>query len=197
MAYSKHKDLNFKIDSSEYDKLVRHIKHITETQVKRREILKIMKRQMKPIEKGVKNKTPVRRTSKNKLFSLVDKSSHVGVNIQSQYNLNKKNMGSRSSITTRKRKAPRGNLKRSIMTSANKDKKNVGVRVHPMKGKRKRYDGYYGWWLVYGWNPFGGDRIEGNDFLWKGAVSNIPTTANGMSNELEKYITRKLKRLNK
>jgi hypothetical protein len=109
-------------------------------------------------------------------------------------------------MKTKKRIAPRGNLRSSITTSANKDRSRgqVGARVHPGKGKGRKYDGFYGWWHVYGWTPFvkdgkrkHGKRIKPNDFIWKGGKAAIPVTATGMSDELEKYITRKLRRLNK
>ncbi len=203
MANGKHQDISFAIDDKRFKHLINRIKKVEKSAQKRREILSILKKQLKPIETAVAANTPVRgleRTEKVPFKFGADKNSGLG--IANQYNLRfKGSQGVRVSMVTKKRKFPRGNLKRSIGTMKVKDKVNVNARVAPRSGKKKKvHDGFYGWWHIYGWTPFVkdgkskyGKRVPANDFIWKAAAPLLRGSATAMTKELKKFIKRKYK----
>lgn len=195
MAYRNGKDIVFDIDDADFQKLAKKIKNIADGRLQRREVIKILRRQMKDVERGVREFTPVRGAdNKDRQFSFRS-GENKGSPITSQANFGMKgNMGPRSSMATKKKIFPRGNLKRSIGIMTNRDRKSVGVRVAPRKGRRRRVDGFYGWWHVYGWHPFGSkNKIPANDFIWDGAKAKLPSTSTEMTAQLRKYIEKQLR----
>ncbi len=208
MANSKQKILKFEIDDEGFQKLLKSIKSVKNGAEKKRAITKVLKRQMKAIEVAVRANTPVRGSS-TKAARASGKAGHsfkkgelAGGNI-AHARLTKRGQSLGTKIGTDKKGNPkmrmRGNLKNSIGQMV--DRRRIGVRVAPRKGKRKRYDGFYGWWHVYGWTPFikdgkskYGKRIPPNDFIWKAAAPLLPAVARKMSTETATYIKNLIKK---
>lgn len=196
MANGNHKDITFRIDDADFKQFTKRVKGIADGKIRKREVLKILKRQMSDMERGVKSNTPVRGADSNNKFEF-NKGENKGTSIVNQANKGFKGVtGTRSSMKTKKRIFPRGNLKKSIgLSNNNRLKDSIGVRLAPRKGRRKKtFDGFYGWWHVYGWHPFGSEtKVPANDFIWKGAKPHMSAAEVGMTKKLEKYIKKQLK----
>lgn len=158
-------NLNFKIEGIK--DVEDRIKKLGTIREKRAKILMILRRQMKPIEAGVRQNTP----ESDRDHTRKDRNGNI--------------------ITI-----PKGNLKKSIGIKTSKNKTNPTVMVGPRAGRKAKYDGFYGWWHIYGWSPWRGPRIEANDFIWDGAAPLMDATESRMSDELTRYIERQIK-LNK
>lgn len=107
----------------------------------------------------------------------------------------------------------RGNLKKSIGIFTTRSKDFPGVVIGPGAGKRRKNDGYYGFFVAHGTKGYkagqktswgrkvrgkstrGNRGIKANDFLTKTRVAVGNMWANGMSRELERFINREAKKL--
>ena len=142
------------------DGVIGEIKALTNDRMKRLEIIKILRQQVKPILSAVKAKTPV----------------------------------ADEDIKFRKRIYHPENLKKSMAIKTSPMKKYPNVLVGPRKGSDKTNDGFYSFFIQYGylWNY----RIPANDFIGDAAGPLLGSVSTTMSVQLEKYIYKKAQTLN-
>tara|TARA_R110000772_G_scaffold67579_2_gene150027 strand:+ start:3585 stop:4058 length:474 start_codon:yes stop_codon:yes gene_type:complete len=102
--------------------VIREFKKIESDVVKRREILKLLRRQAKPLVKAIRANTPM--ANKTVIRRLAD--------------------GSKAA------EYKPGNLKKSIQIKTSPSKNYPNVLVGPNVKKNAKYDGYYGFFIQYG-----------------------------------------------
>lgn len=151
----------FLVDIEGMDKVINMIRTLPD-RTKRLEILKILRRQVEPIKEAVKKNTPV--------YDYTVKRRVKGASTVYEYKP--------------------GNLKESISIFSGKSRNFPTVYVGPAMGVKKKYDGYYGFFVIYGTK----NGIEGNDFVRKGASNVLPSVTNEATQKLKKYIEGKIKR---
>ena len=132
---------------------------------KRLEVLKILRRQMNPIKKAVKDATPVATRASSRSVKSVG--------------------GEKKTY-----KYEPENLKKSIGIFTGKSKYFPAVYVGPAMGVKKRYDGYYGFFVIYG-TKF----IKGTDYVRKTAAPLLPNVTKVMTSDLKKYIDKRIQQL--
>ena len=146
------------------DRIVKEIEKLDD-KMKRKEIIKILRRQVEPMKEAIKAEAPVydrtvaRYTTDGKVADIY--------------------------------KA--GNLRDSITIKSGRNKGYPNVAVGPAFGVKKKYDGYYSFFVVYGYA--GNNRVAPNDFILRGATKVWKQVTEGTSDKLEKYIERKIKKL--
>jgi HK97 gp10 family phage protein len=136
------------------DEVISQIMSISDDRIKRNEILKILRRQAKPILAAVKANTPV---------------------------ADKPIVGRNGKIYEPE------NLKKSMAIKTSPLKNYPNVLVGPRKGQKAARDGFYAFFIqkgVYG--------IPANDFIMEAAEPLLNSAEKTMSNELEKYIDKKI-----
>jgi hypothetical protein len=140
--------------------VVGEIKKLTKDRMKRLEIIKILRQQVKPILAAVKANTPV----------------------------------ADEDIKFRKRIYHPENLKKSMAIKTSPMKNYPNVLIGPRKGSDKVNDGFYAFFIQYGylWNY----RIPANDFIGDAAGPLLGSVSTTMSAELERYIYKKAQTLN-
>jgi hypothetical protein len=140
--------------------VVNEIKSLTNDRMKRLEIIKILRLQVKPILAAVKANTPV----------------------------------ADEDIIFRKKVYQPENLKKSMAIKTSPSKRYPNVLIGPRKGSNKVNDGFYAFFIQYGylWNY----KIPENDFIGDAAGPLIGSVDSKMSFELEKYIYKKSDTLN-
>jgi len=84
-----------------------------------------------------------------------------------------------------------GNLGDSIKIFTGRNKEFPSVFIGPDMGPKKRNDAFYAFFLQYGTI-----YIAPNDFIDKATKSLLPGISKKISNDLKKYLERKIKRLN-
>lgn len=140
------------------DEIIAKIKALPD-RTKRLEVLKILRRQMKPIQSAVRNATPE-----------ADRP-----------------------IKVRGKVYMPGNAKKSISIFSGKSKLMPSVFVGPATGKKRKYDAWYLYLLVYGWRD---NRSTRNlDYIRKTASPLIPNATKVMTDDLKKYIDKRIKQL--
>ena len=101
--------------------VIREIQKIDSDVVKRREILKVLRRQSKPLVNAIRSKTPIAKYSVVRRL----KSGEIAAEYKPE------------------------NLKKSIKIKTSRNKKYPNVLVGPNFGRGK-YDGYYAFFIQYG-----------------------------------------------
>lgn len=178
--------MRIEIDDANFQKFIRHVKKIKDTNKKKTEIRKIINRQMKPIVPAVKSKTPVRDNDLLRPVNTIEDASISKIR--------------RTGSGNNTKGYQRGNLRRSIglktLRKHSRNKDIVAVSVTPRKGKRyEGKEGFYGWWRVYGWRPWGtAKRHPKDDFIAKGGLAKLHTAATRMRIETRKYLERLVKK---
>jgi len=153
-------DINFDIQG--FEKLAKDIRVFADDKVKRKEILAVLRRQMKPILNAVKANTPVA----DKPIEYRGKTYAVG------------NLKKSIATKTAKSKQP------TVLTGPRQGKK---VKYDGFYA----WWHIYGWSPFYKRGTVPPKMIKPNDFIWKAAASKISSTESGMSKELENYIAKK------
>jgi len=140
--------------------VIGEIKKLTNDRMKRLEIIKILRQQVKPILAAVKANTPV----------------------------------ADEDIKFRDRVYYPENLKKSMAIKTSPSKRYPNVLIGPRKGSNKVNDGFYAFFIQYGylWNY----NVPKNDFIGDAAGPLIGSVNTKMSVELERYIYKKAEKLN-
>tara|TARA_R110000868_G_scaffold108761_4_gene296613 strand:- start:4113 stop:4610 length:498 start_codon:yes stop_codon:yes gene_type:complete len=146
------------------DELIRKIKALPD-RTKRLEVLKILRRQMNPIKKAVRDNTPIATRSSSRSV---------------------KSVGGQP----KRYKYEPENLKKSIGIFTGKSRLMPAVYVGPAMGAKRKYDGYYGFFVIYG-TKF----MKGDDFVRKAAAPLIQNVTKVMTTDLKKYIDKRIKQL--
>jgi hypothetical protein len=157
-------DINFDIQG--FEKLANDVKSLANDRVKKKQIVAILKRQMKPIEKAVKANTPI---AKGDIV--------IRGKTYSPYNLQK-------SIATKTAKSAQP----TVMVGPRQGKK------APYDGFYAWWH-IYGWSPFYKRGSVPPKMVKPNDFIWEGAKAKINSTESGMTKELENYIGKKAKQI--
>lgn len=143
--------------------VIREIKTLADDKVKRKEMLKILRRQMKPIHAAVQSRANEQRAE--------------------------------HPIKVRGVTYDPGNLAKSIKLFTGRKKTDASIYVGPAdghRGRKPKFDGFYGWWIIYG----SAKHSPPDDFIWKAAAPLMESVNTTMSRETERYIERKIKKLN-
>ena len=121
------------VDIEGMDEVIAEFKKIDNDVLKRREILKLLRRQSKPLVKAIRSKAPVA----DRIVTRRTKSGDIAAIYKP------------------------GNLKKSIKIKTSRSKRYPNVLVGPNMGRRGKYDGYYAFFLQYGTrNMRGNDFID-------------------------------------
>ena len=126
---------------------------------KRLEVLKILRRQMKPIQSAIRNATPE----------------------------------ADAPIKFRGKIYPIGNAKKSISIFTGRNKEYPQVYVGPTTGKKRKYDAWYLYLLVYGWRD--NRSTKDLDYIRKTANPLLPNVTKVMTSDLKKYIDKRIQQL--
>jgi len=148
--------MSFQIEGME--EVIRKITSLPD-KTKRLEVLKILRRQMKPIQSAVRNATPQ-----------ADKP-----------------------IKFRGKIYPIGNAKKSISIFTGRNKLYPSVYVGPATGKKRKYDAWYLYLLVYGWRD--NRSTKQLDYIRKTASPLLPNVTRVMTTDLKKYIDKRITQL--
>jgi HK97 gp10 family phage protein len=148
------------------EELTREIMNLSDDKIKRRELLKILRRQAKPLLASIKSKAPI-----------ADKDITI-------------RGGTVNGVKMPDKTYERGNLQKSFKIQTGKSKAYPNVAVGPTRGSKAKNDGWYVHFLLYG-TP----NIQGNDFVKKGADATLPIINNSLSAELQRYVTKKTKQI--
>jgi len=150
----------------------RQITSLVDDKMKRSEILKILRRQVKPLLREVKNQTPV----------------------------------AQKILQVRDRKYSIGNLRDSMKIKTSKMKHYPNVLVGPKMGGKKNKetgradgDGFYAFFIQYGYagtRHSGANKIPARDFIYDAFKKVGASVERNTSKDLERYINRKIKKLN-
>jgi hypothetical protein len=150
------------------DEVIREFKKIESDVIKRREILKLLRRQAKPLLKAVIKEAPA-----EKRGLTVTRTTKGGET--SEYEP--------------------GNLKKAMAIKTSPLKNYPNVLVGFKQGDRAKYDGYYGFFVVYGYA--GKHKVAPNDFIWRAGKPLIPELNTKGSVEMKKYIEKMIKKRTK
>lgn len=145
------------------DEVIAKIKNLPD-RTKRLEVLKILRRQMQTIKEAVKANTPV--------------GTHAS---------------SRRVKSGQSYKYEVGNLKESIGIFTGKSKFRPMVFVGPAMGARKKHDGFYAFWVIYGARHY--KNAKPNDFVRQGAAPYMKAVTGQMTDKLKKYIDKRITQL--
>ncbi len=150
----------------------RQITSLVDDKMKRSEILKILRKQVKPLLREVKNQTPV----------------------------------AQKVLQVRDRKYSIGNLRDSMKIKTSKMKHYPNVLVGPRMGGKKNKetgladgDGFYAFFIQYGYagtRHSGSNKIPARDFIHDAFKKVGASVERNTSKDLERYINRKIKKLN-
>jgi len=150
------------------EELTRQIQNIPNDKVKRRELLKILRRQSKPLLASIKSKVPI-------------SDGFIKVRGGSVKRKNKTNQTGEVEAM---------NLKKSFKIKTGKSKMMPNVAVGPNRGGRGKNDGWYAHFVLYGTK-----HIQGDDFVKRGADQVLPAISVTASEQLRKYIVKKTKQI--
>lgn len=156
----------FTVEIEGFDEVIKQLQKL-EDRVKRRELLKIFRRQAEPVVRTMRTQVPVANRTVKYHRRVVDK------------NGNKKDVNYTP-----------GNLKRSIKKFTGRSKDYPNIQVGP-QAKKAEGSGYYGYFVAYGTK-----RIRRkNNFIKRtdSLVSEI--IGDRISGELKKYLEREAKKL--
>jgi len=148
--------------------LIKQITDISNDKLKRRELLKILRRQAKPLLAVIKSKVPV-------------SDGFIQVRGKSVKRKNKKNQTGEVEAM---------NLQKSFKVQTGRSKMYPNVAVGPTRGKKKKNDGWYAHMVLYGTK-----YIQGDDFVKKAADQVLPALSVTASEQLQKYIVKKTKQI--
>ena len=88
-------------------------------------------------------------------------------------------------------------LKNSLAIKTSPQKKYPNVLVGPRQGKgKKKFDGFYAWWIEYGVGTHIANPTGKKNFIQKTYSETSDKIYTQASDKLEKYIKRKAKKLN-
>jgi hypothetical protein len=150
------------------DEVIREFKKIDNDALKRREILKLLRRQAKPLLKAVTAAAPI---------------------IESGLTKTRKKAG--GGVATYEP----GNLKKAMAIKTSPLKNYPNVLVGFRQGVKAKYDGYYGFFVVYGYA--GKHRVAPNDFIWRAGKPLLPEINTKGSLEMRKYILKMIEKRTK
>jgi HK97 gp10 family phage protein len=156
-----------KYDIKGMDKVMADIRKLDDN-MKRREILKILRRQMEPIKDAVKNAAPVEESVVKRYAS----------------------RGRRKGNSKVLAEYPPGNLRDSVRIVTHKKRLGVNPQVSVMPTSGGKHDGWYKHMVIYGTK-----YQEGNDFVHRAGVPLLGNVKNTATDKLKKYIERKAKKL--
>jgi HK97 gp10 family phage protein len=150
------------------DDLARQIKSIPSDKVKRKELLKALRRQAKPLLQAIKDNTPVADKVVLNQTGLVDPG-----NLRDSFNI----------------KAGRSKAWPSVVVGPRRGKKLV-FKKKDGKPKKIKNDGWYVHFLLYGTA-----NIQGKDFVKEASDKVLPVINVSASVELANYIRKKTKQI--
>ena len=159
--------MNFKIQGIEG--VQNEIKKLNNDRMKRQEILKILRRQMKPTLAGIKAKTPIAKEPivfRNKVYA-------------------PNNLKNSMAIKTGKSK-----INPTVLVGPRQ-----GRKAKTYDGFYAWWH-IYGWSPFHKRGTVPPKMIKPNDFIWEGAAPHLSVAETSMSNELKNYIGKKAKTLN-
>ena len=149
--------------------VIREIQKLDSDVIKRREILKVLRRQSKPILRAIKKEAPVEKRG---------------------YTITRRLSGTKGNRKTADVYEP-GNLKRSLAIKTSPLKSYPSVLIGFRYGTKYKYDGYYGNFVIWGYA--GKNRYAPNDFIMRGAAPLLGDVYTKASDELKKYIEKQIK----